>query len=237
MDRDLRASLIASGAAAVLSMIVGIVSGVEFFVLLLRALVGGLLFGGLVYGAFFLLRRYVPDLVASPEKTESEVEPELGSKVDIVLQGEGPQTEAQSPEDLDESMAFTREAPSPSKAGRSPVETGADTEDFLYANESLLDEPTEAEAVTEEPVASSALEAHAAPSGVSSGIDDLDVLPDLESLSDGFVPLSHEMGGASTHEYEESEPRNREPRGKGEGADPAMLAKAVRTLLKRDQER
>ena len=62
MDTELRASLVAAGAAAALSALVGLVSRVGFFVLAGRALIGGLLFGALVYGAVRLARSSLPGL-------------------------------------------------------------------------------------------------------------------------------------------------------------------------------
>ena len=71
------------------------------------------------------------------------------------------------------------------------------------------------------------------------GLDDLDVLPDLESLTDGFISVQggNRESSPPHQDYEDPEPRRRESGGSGQAADPAMLAQAVRTLLKRDQER
>ena len=87
METDLRASLIGGGVATILSVLVGLVAGVSALALLVRALVGGLAFGALVFGAIFLMRRFVPELF------QGEVEdlPQSGSSVDIVLPGDLPE--------------------------------------------------------------------------------------------------------------------------------------------------
>jgi len=60
VEKDLRASLVAACAAAALSALVGIIAGVGFPILFLRALIGGLLLGAAVFGGISLLRRAVP---------------------------------------------------------------------------------------------------------------------------------------------------------------------------------
>jgi hypothetical protein len=242
VDTDLRASLIASGAAAVLSILVGIISGVEFLPLMLRALLGGLAFGGVVFLALFLLRRFLPELFGAQEEAEKP----LGGNVDIVLPGEVPEpiSGAEARDEAAEDVeAVVDEAP-PRRPGRAaaaaPADDGGDeaeaglSEDVSpFVADSLLDGPPADE--DEGAAVAAAAAAAAKPLRNHGGLDDLDVLPDLESLSDGFS-TSAEADGTSVHEYGESERRPKEGGSRGD-ADPAVLAQAVRTLLKRDQER
>lgn len=252
MDSDLRASLIASGAAAILSILVGVIAGVGFLTLALRAVLGGLVFGGVVYGGFFLMRRYLPELFGPAERDEAEPG-EAGSTVNIVLQGEGAEDyavgegEPRRParmgaggrEGIDGGLGRDGEEGEAGEIGDPPRRRSpslqkpvVEEEDYSYSSESLLeDEVQPAGAAGAAPAQPRAAEFRS-----SVGIDDIDVLPDLESLSDGFAPMSHDGGDESIHSYSEAEPRAREGGGSGK-TDPAVLAQAVRTLLKRDQER
>lgn len=266
MDTDLRASLIASGAAAILSMLVGVISGVGFLAIVLRALAGGIVFGAVVYGAFFLFRRFLPEMFSSGDGAETG-EPVVGGTVDIVLQGEGPEetlgagqglTDLDSaaigtgtdleaglasnlvgtPEPAQQRSARSPVPPAPAR-GRQPAVLAAEEEEAEdvspFAGESLIDgdgsEEGEAEAFPQpQPSARASL------ARSSDGLDDLDVLPDLESLSEGFPSSMGGGGPAPAHEFPESDHRPSDGGRRGD-TDPAMLAQAVRTLLKRDQER
>ena len=262
MDTDLRASLIASGAAAILSILVGAISGVGFLAIVLRALAGGIVFGAIVYGALVLFRRFLPELFSSAAGSE-DAEPMVGGAVDIVLPGEGPEpgpeagleaidmgtqpAEAPAAMGFEAAPAAGAQAERPARAAVPPVPPRArrssafvaeesEAEDVTpYLGESLIDSDGAEETVAEDlPLAGQAQQAPLARS--SEGLDDLDVLPDLESLSDGFG--SSMGGGGMPVAHDVSEPDNRPREGGRRGdADPAMLAQAVRTLLKRDQER
>jgi hypothetical protein len=241
VDTDLRASLIASGVAAVLSLLVGVISGVDFLPLVLRALVGGLFFGAIVFGALFLLRRFLPEAFGA-EAEEAQPGQIVGGNVDIVLPGDlppSPEGQAEAEEDLESVVQppMPRRARRPAavvaEADDDEVEEALAEEVSPYASDSLLDGPPADE--DEDAAVAAAAAAASLPMRTSEGLDDLDVLPDLESLSDGFSS-SPEADGTPVHEYGETERRPREGGSRGD-ADPAVLAQAVRTLLKRDQER
>jgi hypothetical protein len=266
VDTDLRASLIASGAAAILSILVGAISGVGFLAIVLRALAGGIVFGAIVYGALVLFRRFLPELFSNEAGSEAE-EPMVGGAVDIVLPGEEPvvaaEAELQS-QDLESRPAEAAALPGteavgpgpraaaqaperPARAAVPPVASRnrrspafaaeeEEAEDVTpYLGESLIDGDgaEEAEAADLSPAGQVQQSPLMRP---SDGLDDLDVLPDLESLSDGFSTSMGSSGMPSATEVSEPDRRPREGGRRGD-ADPAMLAQAVRTLLKRDQER
>lgn len=209
MDTDLRASLIASGVAAILSIIVGAISGVGFLALVLRALVGGLVFGGLVYGALLLIRRFLPEFF--DRQAEDGGMPEMGGNLDIVLPGddEAPQDllpeersdvlPLEEPEGRDPGgaaaqatspgMAKAENAPprqrrpavpvpEPAPRSRQAAVVAEEAEDLSpYAGESLIDGNATDD---EEAVVAPASPARLAMTRPSDGLDDLDVLPDLE---------------------------------------------------------
>lgn len=240
MDSDLRASLIASAAAAALSALVGAIAGVPFLAILLRAGAGGLAFGAFVYGAIALLRRFTPGLVEEGASGESvghagpEEEPAPGSSVNIVLPAEGPGAEERGDEafgadhgaevglDADSGLEELPEAPR--RAVRAPEDSGG----YEFAAGSLVD------AEDAEPVGARA--AVGASPGPAESFDELDVLPDLESLSDSFeAAATRSMTRGSDDDEGARRPR---PQGSGgdRNSDPAVLAQAVRTLLKRDEK-
>ena len=247
VESDLRASLVVGAVAAGLSLLVGLLSRVDFLPLLVRALVFGIVFGGLGWAVLYFLRRYLPDLFddgarssAEPAGFETEAADGgggetgsvLGSEVDIVL---GP--------DDDEALLATggehgsgREGTaSPARAGRGPA-VGAEVEDA----EDVDMEDDGAPSLIEPAVRSveSAPMGAAMPARASMGVDELDILPDLDSLSESFVGAGgdHDTGSSfASTESGSNESRGRTG-GTGAGADPAALALAVRTLLKRDQK-
>jgi hypothetical protein len=74
----------------------------------------------------------------------------------------------------------------------------------------------------------------------SVALDELDSLPDLDGLSDAFADSTTAGSGGSSAVSQigvsESMPTAGGPSTKDGGQDPAVLAKAVQTLLRRDQK-
>ncbi len=273
MDRDLRASLIASGVAAVLSIMVGVIKRVDALSLFLRAILGGLIFGALIYGGILLIRRFLPELLGEGPQ-EADVGQEPGSGVNIVLPGEGPDDDeanaASAGGIVDQGSVREKGvgAAGPSfrpRGGRPGIAAiDEDEDEYSYENESLLDDEGGGEAVAG--LGAAALLAASEPEGGTGngsrngykagngqiaaargevrqpnhretmGVDDIDVLPDLDTLSGGFSSVAPETSAPIQHLHEDTAPQAREAGGGGK-ADPTMLAQAVRTLLKRDQER
>ena len=246
MDTDLRASLVAAGAAAALSALIGLIAGVGFFVLFLRALGCGIGLGAVVFGGLFLARRSLPGLFSTSSAEAVRADDEgLGAKVDIVLPAEGASAEAYGPAE----GAWAPAADRPAVAGATEV-SAADREGFSPSEAASLLEPEEAEPV-----------GAALPSGHSAGkerhatgsFDDLDVLPDLDGFSDAFAASEFMAGGVGGGagggvsgglKPESSSAARAGPattvasgsRGGQEGFDPSSLAKAVSTIMKRDQK-
>jgi hypothetical protein len=79
---------------------------------------------------------------------------------------------------------------------------------------------------------------HEKDSRPSGGYEDLDVLPDLEGYSDSFNASEFASGGAPSSKDSKGHAGQSGPGGRSgqEGFDPASLAQAVRTILKRDQK-
>ncbi|HOX31803.1 MAG TPA: hypothetical protein PLB91_05695 [Spirochaetales bacterium] len=247
METDLRASLVAAAAAALLSSLVGAIAGIGFGVIALRAILGGALFGGLVFAALALARRVLPGLGAGPALaggpglegpgalTEGmgplEEEEGRGRAVNIVLPGEGP-----SGEGLEEAAPLQELSPAPAEP---PPGRKAPAAPPLAALEEVGPELSGAEELgsligPDEAEGGAAALPPASGRG-SASFEDLDVLPDLEGFSDSFAP-------AEMHPAAEPAPSSRGGSsgggggGRSEPLDPAALAQAVRTILKRDQK-
>jgi hypothetical protein len=244
VDNDLRASLVAAGAAAALSALVGVLAGVGFLALVFRAALGGILIGAAVYGAAALLRKTVPGLLSQDGAAAVAGGEAMGKggKVDILLPGEEDSTES-----------FVIEGAS---QRYSPDGLPIDGQDAILASAGL---DAEGEAVDEDAIeispvdtasllgpeepdgkAEAAIPANSAPAKgqpASVGFDELDILPDLEGFSDSFTASEFSSSGSLA----ESAARGFGGQGASEQLgqeklDPASLAQAVRTILKRDQK-
>jgi hypothetical protein len=237
VEKDLRASLVAACAAAALSALVGIIAGVGFFVLILRALIGGTLLGAAVYGGITLLRKAVPGILESDYGSEAEIvpgsvpDPEIGGHVDIVLPEEA--AEVDSLEDDAEPLAAKAFPEGDADSGFAPEAGLLETDGSATEVEPAIPAGAGARASLN---AGAERERHA-----PSGFDELDVLPDLDSFSDSFTASEFAFGGSSAERAERSSAMGSGGGSSGskpgqEGLDPAALAQAVRTILKRDQK-
>jgi hypothetical protein len=239
VDRDLRASLLAACSAAALSALVGIIAGVGFLALVLRAVVGGLLIGAAAYGGIALVKRMLPGFLegaGAAAGPEQEIEPiaaaEVGSKVDIVLPGEGPETEAAEP------VVYVAAAEADAASEGASLAASAAGEE-----EPDLLEPEDASFG-----AAAAIPVESARDGgrrSSTGFDELDVLPDLDGFSDSFTASEFASGGSGQDRSEGAAPASvmgasssgASAARMGQGnLDTVAIAQAVRTILKRDQK-
>lgn len=205
---------------AVVSLISGIAGGNPFGVILLRMLLSALLFAGFGLGAGIMLRKYLPELLQQAAGVEeAPAEP----AVDILIPEENPHrrpdaadaeeaADAEPLEELDEEAvpaAETQDAGVEPEAPAAAVEA-ADEEETEEAEEAIpLEEELSAEG-----------------SGEIDSLPDLDqfdssnyVGPDISGLKSGREDFTQaQVDGIMSRE------------------DPAQLAKAVRTFLKKDQE-
>lgn len=255
MDKDLRASLVAAGAAVALSALVGVIAGVGILILFLRALACGVFVGAAAYGAIFLLRQTVPEVVAPPIESDGGVDLEMGGNVDIVLPSEGPVLEAESDVDIPSSLEAAEDEESglePAPPQASPYQAPSrqvfprpkrkvETEgEALRASEAAeLEDASLLEPEARGVEAVAAIPANASSARDKPGFEDLDVLPDLDGFSDSFTASEFASGGSPSSGSDRPAPRSggsASPRAGQEGMDPASLAQAVRTILKRDQK-
>ena len=234
-----RVGLIAATAAFILSFLLGIFSGALFWVLLVRAVGFALLFFILVMGARWLLSQFVPELLnpsevdAEEEKADSADhapgEDHLGKLVDVSVDDEST---------METGGGFSVESP-----GREAEEE----EEFALGLDQQGQDGYTGEAGEDTGSVHPATTTAALPSG---SVEDIDVLPDLESLSDSFIsPVTEGMDNGEDNDtsmsgtYTKSgvpisggsRGSGKTPKG-GDSFDPQEMAKAIQTILKRDQK-
>lgn len=232
-----------AAAAFAVSFLTGLLAGVPFLTVALRALIAGVLFGIATVGARAVIERYVPELLAltTSEKEESF---QSGAGIDISV---GDDTDYQS-----------ADVESPDAAKESERRTGSASGSLF--DESLIEEVSESP-LDEEPDDGS--QEHDERGGVTNTSDHGESLPDLDRLGSFEPGLEAERvaGGqeavaGSGSQGETSDRRASEESdlegidtlddvsgstssaertpGNSEGGDPRMMAEAIRTVLKRE---
>jgi hypothetical protein len=234
-----RVGLIVAVAAFLISFLLGIFSGALFWVLLVRALGFALLFFILVMGAHWLLSQFTPELLnphgtGADEETADLVETTqredyLGKLVDVSVDDE-PTKETV--------MSFPSERES---------QAGEEGEEFALGLDQQSQEGYTEEAREDTGNKHPAAMTAALPSG---SVEDIDVLPDLESLSDSFIsPMMEDMDDGKGDDslingnYAKSgvpisggsKSSGKASKG-GDSFDPREMAAAIQTILKRDQK-
>jgi len=212
---NFQTAAIVAGVAFVLSFLSGLVGGVPFFDIFLRALLWAVVgFGGSL-GVESLLRALVPDLFLPSEEAAAEPEALTGQAVNITLEDDVP-VRGGFVEEVDQD-----EPPTPRAT---PLET-------------VVSMAGQGEATSVVPEGEPRV-----PAAVAGETDE--EMPEIGSFLDAFKPEAPESEeGASAPEYGEYspvEPERRAPSGEvtidGEVQDPAILAKAVQTVMKRDAQ-
>ena len=261
---NLRISGIAAGAAFILSLVIGLASGVNLAVMLLRALVFAALFFAFSGIIVWLAGRFMPELLSAAEPgLDMGGVPPPGSMVDISVGqepsggGAFPQGDSEEVDNIEHPSAPAlavsgAEEPAPEEydgddildledfgpAGR-PADSAA-AEEPLSRKEPAqkgLDQKTEAGYTAQGSVP---LEARAMTPAGDSGGDDL--MPDFDALSEAFLPNS----GSGGEEMEAIVYNTPDPAklpsgaGKKQGLDgdydPKDLAQAIQTVLKKDEK-
>jgi len=238
---DVRIVGISAAAAFVISLFSGIIGGVGFLTILLRAVLGAVIFAILTGGMYIVLERMIPELFESDMESTGEEDTEdastTGGNVDITL-GEDAKPLA--------GAAENREQPPADFA----AEAGADDEE---GGEDFVEELAEEDSRTPAAAGPSGIaasggdgstggeedDAPAAPASEDTeeapGAGEVDSLPDLEDFADSFegVAASQEegssgggLGGASSTGVDVM----------GDHHDSETVVKAVRTFMKKDQE-
>ncbi len=195
--------IIAACAGFLLSFFVGVFSGNAFGDILFRALFFALVFTGIMYGILFLLAKLLEDTAA--ENVEQYPEG-TGETVNIVLPEESLMPQETSAPVVDDSG----------------ISEDLEKEIELVKNEQLVQTGTERVQVNHGPIAKPLVTQ-----------DDLDVLPDIDSMSDVFADIAE-----SDADHQENPPINYSSTTVHtpvyDKESPEIIARAVQTLLRQD---
>jgi len=227
---DPKMSAAAALAAFLLSFIVGVVSGAGFLIVLIRALVFAVAFFGLSAAAFALASRFLPELLdgSASEGEASEEDVGIGSRVDLSVGDERD----------DQGIAYAQEAEASDLVDDAESETvgsgGYEDGSEIPAG---LDQGGE-DGYTDRGIGSDSPGERVSPALPSGTLEDVDILPDLEGMTDSFVSTIAEEADAyaSAPSGVSSSRESRVPDGSGGSFDARELASAIQTILKRDQK-
>jgi hypothetical protein len=218
---------IAAAACFFLSFVTGLFARVHFLDLLLRALFMGLLGGGLAIALRLLVLRFLPELTERAGGTGKAQMADTGGNVDIVVADEsGAVTEfGEAAAGLEGQEATLQEVVS---VGSEDGESG----DFAEELEELKTSPILSSRGEES-------EERYQPVKPPDVIEDVDVLPDLESFSDAFA-VQELTGDAGSDTAPESMPvRSGSSSSASRGnvmTDTETITQAIRTALHRDKK-
>ena len=205
---DLKPSLVASAVGFVLSLLIGLLSGVHFFVLLLRALLLALVCGGLTFVATKVLQKYLPELFLHDSPTIGQTsEQTVGSHVNIVVDDEVGSTVDTLADDLAEAASLLDGDSIPSSAQGTPIETSFSENSEL----GFTPQPT---------------------TDLANDGTTLDALPDLK----GFEDVTETVVGEITSDLVDAgtEDIRKEDTANLDASNVNNMARAIHTILKKE---
>ena len=207
MDKPGTKFIIISAATGFsLSFLIGVFSRIYFLTILFRALFFAGLFFGLAYGIVYVLGRLLKDI---PQEEAASWTEETGENVNIVLP-----EEPIAPPEIPETMV--------SLENQSSEELEREIE--LVKNEQFVVDTQDSSARSKGPISRPMVTQ-----------DDLDVLPDIDSMSDAFSELS--VSGESSEPEPLINYSGSAPKSPGyDKESPEIIAKAVQTLIQQDKK-
>lgn len=221
--------VVASGTVAVvLSLLTGIISGVHFGTLLLRALLWGAIFCGIGAVISLVISKYLPELLSPPSGGDRD-DAQSARNVDIVLPDENPHAfEEAEPEGNTQEQSSGFEEPS----GAEKVE---DSESWSAGPDLAVDDSMVEEVDVRREDAGLGRQGHGLFDDESAGSEEL---PDLDASDEQFDPS---LGGNDFRATDLSDITGASGSGRsvdvlGHTADAEEIAKAIRTALNKDQK-
>ncbi|GAB1484396.1 hypothetical protein MASR2M78_32140 [Treponema sp.] len=235
---NIKLSVFSAAAAFLLSFLIGLFSGAGVLFLIFRALIFAIIFFTLSSAGYWALSTYLPELLSNEPSPEDEAGSRLGSKVDLSV-GDGDDS------DIDASALYSRKGEESEDAaeleefssedGYNPdtreIKPGMD-QNGEAAYTGHVDSISKAGSSTED-LGTPSSSVGAKPALPASGIGDVDILPDLESLSDSFISPMIE---ADSEKSSVSPPTKSKAAVGGDTFDMKEMASAIQTILKRDQK-
>ena len=205
--------------ALIVSLFSGIVTGVPFATVVVRALVSALVFAGLGSVAQVAVSRFLPELEqvldgSNVDTQESEAAGEVRPAVDIVVDDSDDESESE-----DESDDGLLEVGDEGSTYNGELQSDRETDGDAEPADDLVAEAEEVEADQDR-----GLPAAAPDPADSIDVSGVDQLPDVGGYSDAFEGSE---GIASVGESEGNRSSS--------GQDPALMARALQTILKRDE--
>ncbi len=236
---------IIAGVAFILSFLIGLFTGSQFFPVLLRAFVLGLIFFVLVSLSYWLINQFLPELLTSPHD-ESNGNDILGSKVDISIDGL-----MDSPDDETGSKSAAGAVPAGNMENSAYAEAAAPGQ--IFSNRTSftqgLDQNSQDDYNGKGEGGISPLSAESAvlPAAIpeEDESESIDVLPDLDSMSGSFAPSEESDDESDVIEMEEDlssspsfvpEPSRTKQTGNSGDFNVQEMASAIQTILRRDEK-
>ncbi|MCK5152878.1 MAG: hypothetical protein KAQ93_00845 [Spirochaetales bacterium] len=212
--KDWKIIIISAALAFLFSFISGLFGRVSFGVLLFRALSGAFVFGAIGFGIAFLFRRYLPELFELKSGSDSKIDEDFSQiqqKADVSADLENSQADKPV---IDISIGDESEEP---ESELSSENKNIQANNSNNSGNELVDEIVESGDTAE--------------TGENDQVPgNIDVLPDMGVFSNSFENEEDVNGndsssaGAVTLDI------------MGEEQDPELVARAVRTMVKKDQE-
>ncbi len=227
-----------AAGAFLLSLLIGLITRNPFGTVFLRAFLFALLFAGLGAGLRYLVKTYLPELAGGAGAPAAPPDDKRGSRVDIVLDDEavpgqpsprsaGASSAAEDVEPMDEEPADVGE-----EAALSETQALGELADELAGGGAAADggDVEEAGMDDEQPSAPAA--------STPAGAADLDELPDIGPLEEPERTGARGGAGKGARPFASSDRERAEDAMKSTMArqDPATLARALRTVLKKDEK-
>ncbi len=235
---DIKIIIGSAAAAVVFSLIAGIFGGVPFGLILLRMLLGGIIFAGIGAGIGFVLHKFVPELFDTPEDSEDET----GANIDITVDDAGEEPAAEAPSNgrgEDENAEYPDVSVNFTAADADDDAAELDTADYTGEAE-VIEEAEEVGEADFENIGETSnggedydmVEEIAAADEDEDSSEGENNLPEMDQFNDSFVPVDEIDNGNAVKGFSSGDTVDI----MGEEQDPAAVAKAVQTFLKKDQE-
>jgi hypothetical protein len=245
MEINWKISAVFASAALIVSIASGLLGGVGFGLVIVRALVGAILFALIGGGISLAISKFLPELLESnkaPSTDDEAAEDEYlssGSEINIVLPDENPHVKDDSAvgsedfvevlETVDEANDGVEEiAVSATEEPQGPpgVSIGVGEDEAVLPStnpDELVEEVEEVSPIEADGDMASIADSDSSPIS-EFRVEGVDALPDIGSLSgtDDYYDKGSENGAKEADSI-------------GIDQDPAVLAQAVQTLLKKDQ--
>jgi hypothetical protein len=228
-----------AAGAFLLSLLIGLITRNPFGTVFLRAFLLALLFAGLGAGLRYLVRTYLPELASGQAAAAVSPEEKRGSRVDIVLDDEAAPGRPAPRTDDDSSAAEDVEPMEEEPPGGGAEAAQAESRALGELAEELAEDADAPEGGYDAEEADLAGDVPTAPAARSSaGASDMDALPDLGPLEGPDSGESRGGSGKGARPYARSNRETAEDAMKSTMArqDPATLARALRTVLKKDEK-